>query len=1037
MSINGNRKRIIEEDDEDENEHSNNNNNVNNQRRRLDMQPTQSSGSTPAPASQNYITVPPAKVYMEGSIVRVKLTNFVTYTELEFVPGPRLNVIIGPNGSGKSSIICALALGLGGGPALLGRAKQVSHFIKHGEDHAIIEIELYVQTGNIVIQRLIRKDNSSEYRVNRSKVTANDLHELIRKHKIQVDNLCQFLPQDKVVSFAAMTPTELLQETEKAIGLHDLYENHMKLIEERKNVLQKQTQFSGHEGILEDLKKQNESLEKEVERFKQRKEYLQKVDLFQKKRLWVLVDIAQNEVNEATQARNEIDGRVKALEKEKAPLQKAGDVLKGNIEKLDHESTKHSTDVKKTEQETQRKSAAIEKYNDQIDSFHNELDNIQKRADERLAKIALARQNQQNLTENINNLPNEDVTRAKIEEKNKTLREINVQQGQIRSDISNAKNYLETLNMELRQVNGGLDALSNINAIKLESLRRNAKSVFDAYQNIKMRLKDRFNKTFVVSILLYLPDVNTNWGRDYQIDNLQQYGVECFLDQTFEADKLIKDVLVSTIPLQNIAAGTKASIGKEEELHRKTGIQGFFTPVRSYNYSQSRYGDKNTITRITALKDAKLLSQGEKNNLNRKKQEIEGRLTEAKSAHSKLQDQEQEINRQVKMIHTERQELQSLLDERKKLYSKLHHLNRQIEDMSVEENTDQMKADIKKKIQNAHLHRVNNIREVTNFLLQIGMSMSQRDLVTLKRSKAEAKYRVECAALENLIRQINDLKINLKTAIDQFNVAKKKLQGATEVAEREAPFDDYADMFEGMPDDIEEIDDEIESYNEKARQIGNTDPKVMQDYENRQKEIQTLTNKIGNHKAALEESQARMEELKSEWLIPVREFIADINEKFTQFFKEIRCMGEVLLGYNEKDPDNFEQYSIDIRVRFRDEDPMQSLTAHLQSGGERSVATMLFLISLQGLTNCPFRAVDEINQGMDPKNERMIFDQIVKSANKPGRPQYFLITPKLLHDLEYSKNTTVLCVYTGPWHVNQSEWDKMLKKCIEAKSKSK
>ena len=30
---------------------------------------------------------------------------------------------------------------------------------------------------------------------------------------------------------------------------------------------------------------------------------------------------------------------------------------------------------------------------------------------------------------------------------------------------------------------------------------------------------------------------------------------------------------------------------------------------------------------------------------------------------------------------------------------------------------------------------------------------------------------------------------------------------------------------------------------------------------------------------------------------------------------------------------------------------------------ECSVSTMLYLISLQDLTNCPFRVVDEINQG--------------------------------------------------------------------------
>lgn len=54
--------------------------------------------------------------YQPGSIVRVRLQNFVTYTSAEFFPGPNLNMIIGPNGTGKSTLVCAICLGLGWGP---------------------------------------------------------------------------------------------------------------------------------------------------------------------------------------------------------------------------------------------------------------------------------------------------------------------------------------------------------------------------------------------------------------------------------------------------------------------------------------------------------------------------------------------------------------------------------------------------------------------------------------------------------------------------------------------------------------------------------------------------------------------------------------------------------------------------------------------------------------------------------------------------------------------------------------------------------
>ena len=40
----------------------------------------------------------------------------------------------------------------------------------------------------------------------------------VNKLNIQVGNLCQFLPQDKVTDFARMTQQELLENTEKAVS---------------------------------------------------------------------------------------------------------------------------------------------------------------------------------------------------------------------------------------------------------------------------------------------------------------------------------------------------------------------------------------------------------------------------------------------------------------------------------------------------------------------------------------------------------------------------------------------------------------------------------------------------------------------------------------------------------------------------------------------------------------------------------------------------------------------------------------------------
>ncbi|KAF1797179.1 hypothetical protein FB192DRAFT_1031474 [Mucor lusitanicus] len=129
------------------------------------------SASEPAPAMRN-LDLKPLEVdtdgFVEGSIVKLTLTNFVTYDYCEISPGPHMNMIIGPNGTGKSTIVCAIALGLGGTPALLGRARDINEFVKTGEDEATIMIELKkVGTRNVTISRSFKKGSKvSTWRIN-------------------------------------------------------------------------------------------------------------------------------------------------------------------------------------------------------------------------------------------------------------------------------------------------------------------------------------------------------------------------------------------------------------------------------------------------------------------------------------------------------------------------------------------------------------------------------------------------------------------------------------------------------------------------------------------------------------------------------------------------------------------------------------------------------------------------------------------------------------------------------------------------------
>ena len=219
----------------------------------------------------------------------------------------------------------------------------------------------------------------------------------------------------------------------------------------------------------------------------------------------------------------------------------------------------------------------------------------------------------------------------------------------------------------------------------------------------------------------------------------------------------------------------------------------------------------------------------------------------------------------------------------------------------------------------------------------------------------------------------------------------------------------------------QDCDDAIEEEEKKANAF-DANPEVAHQFEQTQAKLQRLTDELNKATSREGEQAAGLQKKKEDWEAQVRGHLDQINTKFGAYMAENRCVGEVRL----KTEENVADWGVEIRVSFREGAEAQVLTATEQSGGERSVSTILYLMALQDMMISPFRCVDEINQGLDEPNERLVFRRIVN--NSTGAPtggdltnhtgQYFLITPKLLPNLEHMAEhaITVLFVFNGPYH---------------------
>ncbi|KAG6844359.1 hypothetical protein H0H87_007540 [Tephrocybe sp. NHM501043] len=221
----------------------------------------------------------------------------------------------------------------------------------------------------------------------------------------------------------------------------------------------------------------------------------------------------------------------------------------------------------------------------------------------------------------------------------------------------------------------------------------------------------------------------------------------------------------------------------------------------------------------------------------------------------------------------------------------------------------------------------------------------------------------------------------------------------------------------------EELQTELETQQANLELNMNTNPGVVEQYEKRKRDIEDLERTIEKKQRDAEKIEDRIKSAKDKWQPALEKLVTSIGEKFSASFDRIGCAGEVRISQHE----DYEKWAIDILVKFRDTEKLQLLTGQRQSGGERSLTTILYLLSLTEEARAPFSLVDEINQGMDQRAERSVHNSMVQVTCKEDSAQYFLITPKLLPDLIYHDRMKILCVNNGEWLPEENDLGNMMK----------
>ncbi|KAF8634626.1 hypothetical protein AX15_000803 [Amanita polypyramis BW_CC] len=1062
--------------------------------------------------------------YIPGSIMRIQLKNFVTYDFVQFRCGPYLNMILGPNGTGKSSIACAIALGLNFPPSILGRANELNSFVKLGMESGYIEIELKGPKGkgNYVIRRHINaKSRGSTFTLNGQSVAAKEVTTKVQELNVQVSNLCSFLPQDKVSEFAAMTPQQLLRETQRAAGDERLTAWHDTLINSGRELKVVQDKVNEEQDHMRLLRERNAVVERDVQRFRERKRIEHDISLLE-----VLIPVeryrkARKKFMDTKAQQRLLHTRVAMLKERNQPVIDLLNKLEGNSKQRERERENMKRCTKEKFGQMLNQWHKCEKLDSEADDLTSRIDQRKKDENDRQRRI-------RDLEKDIAQITKELAAPVKTEDPNdldKERRQVNQERAgivarkeKIEADVRGNVDSSSRKQAEVEVAQAELKKLDDILERKLQNMHnwdRDTHAVILWLRKNQHRFKMPIleppailvnvpNKSFVDPVEacfnsaqlrtfvaqcqedldLFNKIVNDSQGREFgrkvrvttwfrpqredQLtrppmaeEELRLEGFDGYALDYVDCPKELHWFLKREVNLHRTAIALRPNIDVNNVMRLVTrdgpngagGGANFFNGATHNIVTRSRYGRRAVANMTREIRPGRTLravtidpevkrrydqtiatAQQELAILDEERAGLEADLNVVRQEDKLIEDKLTDIKRRKDAI----QEVQSRLA---RLKGKLEVNRRRLNELIDMPPLNEQLAELRKNLYDLSRKRVGIIREYLDIVkavvneqaecCRLGLESLQisanKTALKAEWEKKDERYQqelLEFQRVDNLYKRVKQeskelleqsravvagMEPDLRAEYDEIERKRMEYDKASHAAEQGGTTSPSAEGVDVRS--LEELQAELETQKANLELNLATNPHVIEQYERRKEEIENLERTIEEKRKRAMRFEKNIKTARDNWEPALEKLIASIGEKFSAAFDRIGCAGEIRISQHE----DYDKWAIDILVKFRDSEKLQLLTGQRQSGGERSLTTILYLMSLTEEARAPFSLVDEINQGMDNRAERMVHNSMVEVTCKVDAAQYFLITPKLLPDLEYHERMRILCVNNGEW----------------------
>ncbi|MFW9901322.1 MAG: AAA family ATPase [Candidatus Thorarchaeota archaeon] len=501
-------------------------------------------------------------------IKKVILENFLSFQkdEVDFDKS-KFVIIVGPNWSGKTSIFQAIKFALGSNERDE-RYKKWSSFIRNGQNHAMVEIQIQIDDSIINVRRYVIRGQSPFFKIKKmydkefKKASVQEIQKLISNLNINPDNQFAFVSQGKIDAIKNLKPTELCSFLEEGIGLKGLREE---ILQQKSDVLNLNKDLQSLKSKRNTLNISLELLNPKLERLKQKNELLNKKNKFNDELLWANKDKLEKDIVTIEETIKNVKLVIESIRKKKELSDREIELLSNKILKKEQQINKLSEKVGECTYKQKELFSIIQNWQKDKILAKQKLDELSRKINE-YSKIL---DNFQKQKESLDN----EIKSVRKESKiiGLEIDKLITEQNQLVKKISKNKALLDKYNLFNFEKKDRLARIQE-NEKSIQALNSEINQLFQSFKDIEHKLEK--NKWFLEN-----PSRNLliELDKDLRSATLRIYEIESELNQ-LEANKSKKikklKILQASLRERRVILPPNISILKDEIEKRGLKVKG-------------------------------------------------------------------------------------------------------------------------------------------------------------------------------------------------------------------------------------------------------------------------------------------------------------------------------------------------------------------------------------------------------------------------------------------------------------------------------